>query len=84
MDARLSQEERRAVAQRIFAALCANYPDRYIALFERPQVGIGSPEPALTTSAPLGQDAHDGTDGEARRYPAQASAQSTSHRPRLP
>jgi hypothetical protein len=37
MGERLSQEERSAVAQRIFS-LSAHYPDRYIALFERPQV----------------------------------------------
>ena len=30
----LSQDERRAVAQRIFAALCAHYPKHYIALIE--------------------------------------------------
>ena len=35
MGARLSKDERRAVAQRIFAALCAHYPDRHIALFEQ-------------------------------------------------
>jgi hypothetical protein len=67
MDARLSRDERRAVAERIFAALCAHYPDHYIALFERPQLGTNSPEPALTTSdavsASLGAD--DSTTGEA-------------------
>jgi hypothetical protein len=50
MGARLSKDERRAVAQRIFAALCAHCPDRYIALFECPQVGISLPERALTAS----------------------------------
>jgi hypothetical protein len=30
----LSQDERRAVAQRIFAALCTHYPKHYIALIE--------------------------------------------------
>jgi hypothetical protein len=29
-------EERRAVARRLFEALCAHYPDRYIALVEQP------------------------------------------------
>ena len=67
MDARLRQDERRAVAERIFAALCAHYPDHYIALFERPQLGTSSPEPALTTSdaaSPL-LGADDSTTGEA-------------------
>ena len=32
MGARLSQDERRAVAQRIFEALCAHYPEHYVAL----------------------------------------------------
>jgi hypothetical protein len=65
MGARLSKDERRTVAQRVFAALCAHYPDRHIALFERPQVDISSPEGILTTSATaaLEQDTHDGTDG---------------------
>jgi hypothetical protein len=60
MGARLSKDARRAVAQRIFAALCAHYPDRHIALFERPQVGITLPERALSASdaAPV-QGSHD-------------------------
>ena len=64
MSARLSKEERRVVAQRIFATLCAHYPDRYIALFERPQVGTGSPQRDLTTAAatPSVQGARDGAD----------------------
>jgi hypothetical protein len=32
----LTKEERRAVACRIFAALCEHYPERYIALVEQP------------------------------------------------
>jgi hypothetical protein len=32
----LTTEERRAVARRLFQALCAHYPDRYIALVEQP------------------------------------------------
>jgi hypothetical protein len=39
---RLSQDERRAVAQRNFAALCAHYPKYYIALSE-PKVPASSP-----------------------------------------
>ena len=38
----LTIEERRAVARRLFEALCAHYPDRYIALVEQP----GSPNPS--------------------------------------
>jgi hypothetical protein len=33
----LTNEQRRAVARRIFDALCEHYPDRYIALVERPK-----------------------------------------------
>jgi len=64
MDAQLSQDERRAVAERIFAALCAHYPDHYIALFERPGV--------LNTSSPAApvQGADDSADGEADANPA--------------
>jgi hypothetical protein len=60
MGARLSMDERRTVAQRIFAALCAHCPDRYIALFECPHVGIGLLERTLTGSdvAPV-QGSHD-------------------------
>jgi hypothetical protein len=43
MDARLSQDERRAVAERIFAALCAHYPEHYVALIES-KVAASSPE----------------------------------------
>jgi hypothetical protein len=32
----LTIEERRAVARRVFAALCAHYPERYVALVEQP------------------------------------------------
>ena len=40
----LKIEERRAVARRVFAALCAHYPERYVALVEQP-----GPNPASTT-----------------------------------
>jgi hypothetical protein len=49
MDARLSQDERRAVAKRIFVALCAHYPEHYVALIES-KVAASSPERVLTTS----------------------------------
>jgi hypothetical protein len=40
----LTIDERRAVARRAFAALCAHYPERYVALVEQP-----GPNPASTT-----------------------------------
>ena len=40
----LTIEERRAVARRVFAALCAHYPERYVALVEQP-----GPNPTATT-----------------------------------
>ena len=40
----LTIEQRRAVARRLFAALCAHYPNRYIALVEQP-----GPNPTATT-----------------------------------
>jgi hypothetical protein len=40
----LTIEERRLVARRLFEALCAHYPDRYIALIEQP----GSPKSTAT------------------------------------
>jgi hypothetical protein len=46
----LSQDERRAVAQRIFVALCAHYPKHYIALIEC-KVGASSSEPVLSAAA---------------------------------
>jgi hypothetical protein len=33
----LTKEERRVVAHRLFEALCAHYPNSYIALIERPE-----------------------------------------------
>jgi hypothetical protein len=39
----LTREERRAVAQRVFAALCAHYPERYVTLVEQP-----GPDPSAT------------------------------------
>ena len=40
----LTIEERRAVARRVFAALCTHYPERYVALVEQP-----GPNPTATT-----------------------------------
>ena len=40
----LTIEERRVVARRVFAALCAHYPERYVALVEQP-----GPNPTATT-----------------------------------
>ena len=62
MGARLSQDERRAVAERIFAALCAHYPERYVALVD-PKVAASSPERVLTTSAatPPVHGSHEGS-----------------------
>ena len=62
MDARLSLDERRAVAERIFAALCAHYPEHYIALIES-KVAASSPERVLTTSGatPPVPGSHDGS-----------------------
>ena len=37
MKAQLTQDERRVIARRIFAALCTQYPDRYVALVEEPR-----------------------------------------------
>jgi hypothetical protein len=47
MPTRLSQDERKAVAQRIFAALCAHYPKHYIALIE-PEAAANSPKQVLS------------------------------------
>jgi hypothetical protein len=42
----LSKEERRAVARRVFGALCEHYPDRYITLIEQQ----GQEEPSTDVS----------------------------------
>jgi len=62
MGARLSQDERRAVAERIFAALCAHYPERYVALVD-PKLAASSPKRVLTTSGatPPVHGSHDGS-----------------------
>ena len=46
----LTKEERRAVARRIFAALCERYPDRYIALVEQPGNAGVTPTAAQSTN----------------------------------
>jgi hypothetical protein len=60
----LSQDERRAVAQRIFAALCTHYPKHYIALIE----AASWPEPVLCAAAAAveGSDVSVGGEAEAR------------------
>jgi len=67
MATRLSQDERRAVAQRIFAALCAHYPKHYIALIEA-KAAASSPEPVLSAAAAAveGPDASVGGEADAR------------------
>jgi len=47
MKSRRTREERQVTARRIFEALCEHYPDRYIALVERP----GSIEPTPTADS---------------------------------
>jgi hypothetical protein len=63
----LSQDERRAVALRIFTELCAHYPKHYIALIE-PKVAASSPEPVLSaaTAAVEGPDASIRGEADAR------------------
>jgi hypothetical protein len=52
MVTRLSQDERRAVAQRIFfAALCAHYPKHYIAMIDSKAVASTS-EQVLSAGMP--------------------------------
>jgi len=46
----LRKEEQRAVARRIFEALCERYPDRYIALVEQPGNAGVTPTAAQSTS----------------------------------
>jgi hypothetical protein len=60
MGARLTKDARRAVPQRIFAALCRIVPIVTSPFFEHPQVGISLPERALTASdAATVQDSYD-------------------------
>ena len=51
----LTIQERRAVARRLFEALCAHYPERYIALIEQP----GSPNPTATAYRDCSMAEHD-------------------------
>jgi len=54
MATRLSQDERNAVAQRIFAALCTHYPKHYIALIE-PKAAANPPEQVLSAATAAAQ-----------------------------
>jgi hypothetical protein len=44
MEAQTTQDERHDVARRLFAALCKQYPDRYIAPIEQPEVAVSPAE----------------------------------------
>ena len=50
MPTRLSQDERKAVAKRIFAALCTHYSKHYIALIE-PKAAAISPRQVVPAAA---------------------------------
>ena len=52
MKSRRTREERQVIARRIFEALCEHYPDRHIALVERP----GSIEPTPTADSAMAVD----------------------------
>ena len=54
MPTRLSRDERKAVAQRIFAALCAHYPKHYIALIG-PEAAANSPQQVVSVATPAVQ-----------------------------
>jgi hypothetical protein len=46
-------EDRRIVAKRLFDALCAKYPDKYIALIQPSDAGNGLPSaPGLASREP--------------------------------
>jgi hypothetical protein len=68
MAARLTQDERDAVAQRIFAALSARYPKHYpklyIALIE-PKAAASSAEQILSTAAAVVRNVDNNIGGEA-------------------
>jgi hypothetical protein len=70
MAARRTQDERDAVARRIFAALCARYPKHYpklyIALIE-PKAAASSAEQILSTAAAVVRNVDDNIGGEADR-----------------
>jgi hypothetical protein len=51
MKQQLEKEDRRDVAHRLFHALCARFPDRYIVLVEPPDVvNDRPPTPAFTVA----------------------------------
>jgi hypothetical protein len=52
MEAGPAQDERRDVARRLFAALCARYPDRYIALIEQPELSTSPAKRRTDTANP--------------------------------
>jgi hypothetical protein len=68
MATRLSQDERRAVAQRIFAALCAHYPKHYIAMIESKAVA-STPEQVLSAGTPAVERSDASVGGKADARP---------------
>jgi hypothetical protein len=81
MEARVIQDERRDVARRLFAALCTQYPDRYIALIEQPEVAVSPAE--RRTDTPEGSASFEAITGRPQSFQrplkrsAGASAEST-------
>jgi hypothetical protein len=64
----LSQDERRAVAQRVFAALCDHYPKHYIALIET-KAAASTPEQVLSAGVAAVQGSDPSVGGEADTRP---------------
>jgi hypothetical protein len=55
MKQQLEKEDQRDVARRLFHALCAQFPDRYIVLVEPPDVVNDRPPPPAFTIVELRQ-----------------------------
>ena len=67
-----AQSDRRAVAKRVFDALCAQFPDKYIALIQPPDLdGEPLPPSARCRSRPFAPPAATNAEGGSKNTSAQ-------------
>jgi hypothetical protein len=77
-----TKEQRRAIARRVFAALCEHYPARYVALVEGPKNAEAMAEGRVVAVEPFNPSARPADDlrrpGAVDRVPGMPTVQTTT------